>query len=144
MLGFGDDAIFNDVAPGVFDNWCDPILVAEFIADPRHHLAVAIDGGQLVGFASGLHYVHPDKPSEMWINEVGVAPSHQGRDLGKTLLGTLVRHAEELGCREAWVLTDRSNARAMRLYTSTGGGAPREQVMFTFFLDRDGRGQGTG
>jgi aminoglycoside 6'-N-acetyltransferase I len=119
--------------------------VAEFIADPRHHLAVAIDGAQVVGFVSGLHYAHPDKPSEMWINEVGVAPSHQRRGLGNALLSTLVRHAEDLGCREAWVLTDRSNSPAMRLYTSTGGQeAPHQQVMFTFFLNRDGRDQETG
>jgi aminoglycoside 6'-N-acetyltransferase I len=142
MLDLGDAAIFNNVAPGVFDNLCDPVLVAEFIADPRHHLAVAIDDGRVVGFASGVHYVHPDKPSEMWINEVGVAPSHQGRGVGKAVLARLVHHAEDLGCREAWVLTDRSNSPAMRLYASSGGEeAPGEQVMFTFFLNRGVRDQ---
>ena len=55
MLDPGDDAIFNDVAPGVFDNKSDPLLVAEFLADPRHHVAVAIDASQVVGFASGTH-----------------------------------------------------------------------------------------
>jgi aminoglycoside 6'-N-acetyltransferase I len=145
MLNSADEALFTSVAPGVFDNACDSRLVAEFIADPRHHLAVAIDGGQIVGFASGVHYLHPDKPSEMWINEVGVAPSHQGRGLGKQILGILLRHAEHLGCREAWVLTDRSNPRAMSLYASIGGAeAPGEQVMFTFFLNRNGQDQATG
>ena len=61
MLESGDDAVFEHVAPGVFDNECDPLLIAEFLADARHHLAVAIDGAQLVGFASGVHYIHPDK-----------------------------------------------------------------------------------
>jgi aminoglycoside 6'-N-acetyltransferase I len=137
ILNGDDGAMFENVAPGVFDESCDPRLVAEFLADPRHHLAVAIDGGQIVGFASGVHYVHPDKPSEMWINEVGVAPSHQGRGLGKAILGTLVQHAEHLGCREAWVLTERANSAAMRLYASVGGEeAPGDQVMFTFFLNR--------
>jgi len=138
MLESGDDAVFEHVAPGVFDNECDPLLIAEFLADARHHLAVAFDGAQLVGFASGVHYIHPDKPRDMWINEVAVAPSHQGRGLGKAILETLVRHAEQLGCREAWVLTDRANPRAMRLYASIGGEeAPGEQVMFTFFLNRE-------
>jgi aminoglycoside 6'-N-acetyltransferase I len=145
MLDSRDGASLNNVATGVFDNSCDPHLVAEFITDPRHHLAVAIDDGQVVGFASGVHYVHPDKPSEMWINEVGVAPSHQGRGLGKAILGMLVRHAEHLGCREAWVLTDRANPAAMRLYASIGGEeSPDEQVMFTFFLNRDKADQRPG
>jgi len=101
-----DQALLDSVLPGVFDHALDPNLVEEFLGDPRHHLAVAIDRGHIVGFVSGVHYVHPDKPAEMWVNEVGVAPSHQGQGLGKAMLRTLLRHAGRLGCREAWVLTD--------------------------------------
>ena len=145
MLDPGEHTILNNVAPGVFDHSTDPALVAQFLGDHRHHLAVALDRDQVVGFASGVHYVHPDKPSEMWINEVGVAPSHQGRGLGKAIVQTLLQHARRLGCREAWVLTDRSNHAAMRLYASTGGEeAPHDQVMFTFFLDRDFSNSSTG
>jgi aminoglycoside 6'-N-acetyltransferase I len=62
--------------------------------------------------------------------------SHQGRGVGKAVMRTLLQHGELLGCGEAWVLTDRSNHAAMRLYASTGGQeAPRDQVMFTFFFD---------
>ena len=136
ILRSGDQAILDNVAPEVFDHPLDPRLVAEFLGDDRHHLAVAIDKGQVIGFASGVHYVHPDKPPELWINEVGVAPSHQGRGVGKAVMRTLLQHAERLGCREAWVLTERSNHAAMRLYASTGGEeAAGDQMMFTFFLD---------
>jgi hypothetical protein len=56
---------------------------------------------------------------------------------------TLLQHAQRLGCREAWVLTDRSNHAAMRMYTSTGGEeAAGDQVMFTFFLDPDNSNAG--
>ena len=138
ILNSSDEAILHNVALGVFDDAPIPALVAEFLGDARHHLAVAVEHGQVVGFASGVHYVHPDKPSELWINEVGVAPSHQGRGIGKAIIRQLLQHARRLGCREAWVLTDRSNEAAMRLYSSAGGAeAPRDQVMFTFFLDRD-------
>ena len=56
---------------------------AEFLADSRHHLAVAVDEGRVVGMASAVHYVHPDKPPELWINEVGVAPTHRGLGIGR-------------------------------------------------------------
>ena len=75
VLRQGDEAVLANVAPEVFDNPIDPQMTAEFLADPRHHIAVAIDGGVVVGFASGVHYVHPDKRPELWINEVGVAPA---------------------------------------------------------------------
>lgn len=91
----------------------------------------------MVGVASGVHYVHPDKPPEMWINEVGVAPTHRGRGLGKAIIQVLREHARRLGCRKAWVLTDRTNHVAMRLFASAGGEeAAGDHVMFNFALDR--------
>jgi ribosomal protein S18 acetylase RimI-like enzyme len=140
ILDSRDDAVLRNVAPGVFDNAVDPALVAEFLHDKRHHVAVAIDQGQVVGFASGVHYVHPDKPAELFINEVAVAPSHHRRGIGKAVIGALLQHASGLGCREAWVLTDRSNEAAMHLYASTGGDpGPHDHVMFTYFLNPEGQ-----
>jgi GNAT superfamily N-acetyltransferase len=135
ILGADDQAVLRRIAPDVFDDVLQPDLVAEFLGDDRHHIAVALDQGEVVGFASGVHYVHPDKPAELWINEVGVAPSHQGRGIGKAVLRTLLQHGRRLGCGQAWVLTDRANLVAMRLYASAGGreDAPAT-VMFEFSL----------
>ena len=105
------------------------------LSDSRHHLMVALDGGLVVGFVSAVHYVHPDKPAELWINEVGVAPSHQRQGLGKRLLQALFARGRELGCREAWVLTSPANGPAVRLYESVGGvDLADPPVMFTFRL----------
>jgi aminoglycoside 6'-N-acetyltransferase I len=145
ILRPGDQSLLESVATGVFDHAVDPDLAAEVLRDPRHHLAVALDGGRVVGFASGVHYVHPDKPAELWVNEVGVAESHRGRGLGKAVLRALLRHGRRLGCREAWVLTDQSNNPARRLYASTGGReSPEQQVMFSFSLHRDDHDERTG
>jgi aminoglycoside 6'-N-acetyltransferase I len=141
ILRAGDEAVLDRVADDVFDA---PIVAAaarEFLSDARHRLAVALDDGVVVGFASAVHYVHPDKPRpELWINEVGVAGTHQGRGLGRSLLEAMLADARELGCGEAWVLTDRTNAPAMGLYAAVGGEiAPGDCVMFTFFLDKGRR-----
>jgi GNAT superfamily N-acetyltransferase len=77
ILGPDDRVVLQHVAPDVFDGPVDARWSAEFLADPRHHLAVAIEDGLVVGMASALHYIHPDKPPELWVNEVGVAPTHQ-------------------------------------------------------------------
>jgi hypothetical protein len=74
VLRSGDESVLANVAAEVFDNPIDADLTAEFLGDPRHHLAVAIDDGLVIGFASAIHYVHPDKPPQMWINEVAIAP----------------------------------------------------------------------
>ena len=110
-----------NVAPDVFDGPVDPRYTAEFFADPRHHLAVTLEDELVVGMASGVHYLHPDKPPELFINEVAVSPQWQGRGLGRQMLGALIAHARTLGCVAAWVLTEEENTVARRLYVSVGG-----------------------
>jgi len=133
ILNHADTALFDRVAEDVFDNPVDRDLAAEFLSDPRHHISAALDGGLMVGFASAVHYVHPDKPVELWINEVGVAPSHQRRGIGRRLVELLLERGRELGCREAWVLTEHANAAARELYRASGG-TESDTVMATFKL----------
>ena len=140
VLRTGDEAVLANVAPEVFDNPVDPDLTREFLADLRHHIAVAIDDGLVVGFASALHYIHPDKPPELWINEVAVAPTHHQRGLGKAVLAALFTVGRTHGCGNAWVLTNASNAPAMALYRSLDGeaappGMGEDMVGFDFRLD---------
>jgi glyoxylase I family protein len=125
-LGPGDCRVLDDVAGEVFDHRVDPALAREFLADPRHHLVVACAGTTVVGMATALHYVHPDKPNELWINEIGVAPAYRCQGIGTRLLETLLAHGRAIGCREAWLGTEESNLAARRLYAKARG---REEAM---------------
>jgi ribosomal protein S18 acetylase RimI-like enzyme len=137
LLTLTDSHTLINVAENVFD---DPIVESsakEFLADLRHRLVVALDGGLVVGFVSAVIYVHPDKPApELWINEIGVAPTHQRQGIGKSLMQAILDEAKRSGCTEAWVLTDRSNLPAMAMYKSAGGEETLpDSVMFTFELE---------
>ncbi|MGH9847638.1 MAG: GNAT family N-acetyltransferase [Blastocatellia bacterium] len=47
----------------------------------------------------------------------------------------ILAEARRLGCTEAWVLTERDNTAAMRLYANRGGvEAPQDPVIFEFKL----------
>lgn len=133
ILSIADWAELFRAATDVFDKPVRESLAREFLSDSRHHIVVAVDEGRILGFASGLHYVHPDKPPELWVNEIAVTPAQQGKGLGKALLSALLELGRQVGCSGAWVLTDRSNVRAMQLYSSLGG-RPKDQVMFSFLL----------
>ena len=136
MLRRGDEQVLAAVAADVFDDSLDAAAAATFLADPRHHLAVAVDNGVVVGFASAVTYVHPDKRQpELWINEVGVAPTHHRRGIGRLVMTALLDVGRREHCCEAWVLADRSNTGAQQFYASLGGDrAPEDAVMFTFAL----------
>ena len=136
LLGAKDAHSLNRLAEDVFD---DPIVKSsarKFLNDPRHRLVVALDNNVVVGFVSAVIYLHPDKPApELWINEIGVAPTHQRQGIGKALLQAMLEEAKQSGCTEAWVLTERETAAAMTMYKSTGGiESVPDPTMFTFRL----------
>jgi len=58
------------------------------------------------------------------------------RDGRHQVIRALLEAGRTAGCREAWVLTERTNVAAMRLYTSVGGTeGPDECVLYSFVLD---------
>ena len=94
-----------------------------------HHLLLARDDGQVVGFVSGVETTHPDKGTEMFLYELAVDPAAQGRGHGRALVSALAELARERGCYGMFVLTDADNAAALATYTAAGGGSPTSHVM---------------
>jgi aminoglycoside 6'-N-acetyltransferase I len=136
LLGPDDRAVLDHVADGVFDGPVDPRWTGEFFADARHHLVVARLDGVVVGMASAVDYVHPDKAPQLWINEVGVAPTFRRQGIGRRMLEALLAHGRRLGCTETWLGTEVDNVAARRLYERAGGTA-ESFVLYSFPLDRE-------
>ena len=133
LLGPGDLAVLDRVADDVFDGPVAARWARALLDDARHHLVVALDGGVVVGMASAVDYVHPDKAPQLWINELGVAPAHRRRGIGRRLLDALLAHGRALGCTEAWLGTEEDNLPARRLYEGAGSAAERF-VLYSFPL----------
>jgi ribosomal protein S18 acetylase RimI-like enzyme len=122
LLGPADAALLDRVADDVFDHAIQPALAQAFLADPKNLLAVAIEeDGLVVGIATGLLYLHPDKPLQCFVNEVGVSPRWHRRGLGARLMQALLAAARERGAQEAWVATEENNTPARALYKSLDG-----------------------
>jgi ribosomal protein S18 acetylase RimI-like enzyme len=134
LLGPNDGAVLDRVADGVFDLPVQYELAQEFLSDGRHHMMVALDEGEVVGMISAVHYVHPDKRTQLWINEVGVAPSRHRQGIGKQLLRAMLAHGRTLGCTEAWLGTEETNVAARGLYESVGA-VPESFLLYEFPLD---------
>ena len=62
-------------------------------AEPNHHLLFAYDGaGRAVGMISGIETTHPDKGTEMFIYELGVAPAARLQGVATELVARAGRH----------------------------------------------------
>lgn len=132
-LTSADETVLDRVAPEVFDEPIDPVRRAAYLADPRHHMAVAIKDGEVVAQVAGVVYRHPDKAPELFIDEVGVTPALRRRGIARALLDQMLARGKALGCEEAWVGTERDNIPARGLYESYGV-APQPFMMYTFPL----------
>ena len=135
LITSANASLLGRVDADVFDNPVQPALVEAFLANPANVLVVAVAEETVIGMASGIAYVHPDKPLQMFVNEVGVAERFRRRGIGKELVRALLDQARELGCAEAWVATEVGNAAARALYATLGGEEdPEHAVVYTYAL----------
>jgi ribosomal protein S18 acetylase RimI-like enzyme len=135
LLGPGDETLLVAADPEVYDNPVDAARTAEFLADPRHHVAVALVEGRVVGSATAVHYVHPDQAPTLFVIEVAVAAAYQRAGLAKRILQALFAHGRTLGCTSAWVGTEADNEAAQALYRAAGGALDQDAfVTFSFDL----------
>lgn len=145
LLSSGELAILERVDPDVFDNPVRLDLAAQYLANPNYLLAVAIQGGVVVGMGSAIAYIHPDKPLSLFINEVGVSEKCQGQGVGKRLMSVLLQQGRLMGCTEAWVATEENNAAARALYASAAGKEESAHaVVYTWPLLKPANGTNTG
>jgi aminoglycoside 6'-N-acetyltransferase I len=119
-VGAADVPLFGRVAEGVFDERIDASRLAAYLAAPGHFMLVALRGGEVVGQVAAVIHRHPDKPTELYIDEVGVAPALHRRGIARRLLDEMLGLGKALGCEEAWVGTEPDNQPARRLYETHG------------------------
>ena len=115
------DAVAVHAAADLFD--APPLAAAteRFLADPTHPLLFAFDGGgRAVGMISGIETTHPDKGTEMFIYELGVAPAARLQGVATELVKALADLARRRGCYGMWVGTEPDNAAAQATYRKAG------------------------
>ena len=114
-----DIGLFDRVADDVFDEPIDADRLAAYLAEPGHHMMVAIHDGALIAQVAAVVHRHPDKVTELYIDEVGVAPPFHRKGIARKMLEAMFDLGRSLGCQEAWVGTEPDNVPARRLYETT-------------------------
>ncbi|MGX9573637.1 GNAT family N-acetyltransferase [Mesorhizobium sp. f-mel] len=135
-LNQGDDALVMRVAEDVFDEPVRPDRLAAYLREPGHFMIVAVADGVVIGQCAAVIHRHPDKVSELYVDEVGVSPAFQRQGIATKMLDAMFELGREFGCEEAWVGTEPDNIAARAVYEARKEphGAAEEFVMYVFEL----------
>ena len=117
-------SILDVVADGVFDEPVQPELVEGFLASGLNLLVVGVDATveppTVVAQCSGVIHHRPDRPTELYLSELGTALSHRRRGIARRLVTAMLDLGRDHGCRGAWLVTEPENEPARRLYEGMG------------------------
>lgn len=130
-IGPSDESVFQKIAPDVFDEAIDPARLKAYLAEPGHLMVFAFDGETVVGQCAGVIHRHPDKPTELYVDEVGTASTHLRQGVATAMIAEMFRWARELGCTEAWLGTELDNEPANALYRKF---EPSEDEAIQYYL----------
>jgi aminoglycoside 6'-N-acetyltransferase I len=122
-VGQAQAGLLDKVAEDVFDEPIDPVRLGAYLAEPTHLMVIACADGEVIAQARGMIHRHPDQPTELYIDNLGVTPAHKRQGVATALLDELAAWGRELGCEEAWVGTEVDNEPARRLYEGRGSEA---------------------
>lgn len=114
-LGPEDAHILDRARPGVFDGAIDPSRAWGFLATRVNELVVALDRGEVIGFVSGTVLMHPDRPTQFYVNELSVHKDYRRQGIARRLLVRISELALDRGCEEIWVAAEENNAAARAL-----------------------------
>ena len=120
-LGVGDIGVLDRVRSDTFDNPIIPEQARAFLGSEFHRIVVALDRGEVVGMATGVIMLHPDKEPAFFIIEVGVHDDYRRLGLGRRLSKALIASARAARIGGIWLATEAVNSAARGLYRDLGG-----------------------
>lgn len=89
--------LLANVAEDVLDEDILPERLSLFLALPGHVMFLAVEDGAVVGQIRGMVYFQPDRASDLYIDNLGVAAAYQRRGIATQLINALIAWGEGQG-----------------------------------------------
>ena len=102
-LGPEDSHVLDRVREGTFENPVDPTLAWGFLATRVNEIVVALDRGEVVGYACGTVVMRPTKPTAFYVSEIEVHADYRRRGVATRMLTRLQELAQDRGCARLWL-----------------------------------------
>ncbi|MBC2808098.1 GNAT family N-acetyltransferase [Rhizobium ruizarguesonis] len=125
--------LLENIAEEVFDQELNAQRLATYLKSSGHLMIIAVCEKQVIGQIAAYVHSHPDRASDVYIDNLGVAPPFQRRGVARRLLDEVLAWGKTLDCDQAWIVTDTGNNAARALYEGRGAAA-EPIVMFSYKL----------
>ncbi len=112
--------LLDRVADGVFDHAIDPGNLNAYLSVPQNWMCLALNEGLVVGMVMCVVHLHPDKPTELYLDEIGTGDDWRRQGVARQLMQIVFDRADAEGIDEIWLGTEPDNLPARGLYESTG------------------------
>ncbi|MCL2015449.1 MAG: GNAT family N-acetyltransferase [Defluviitaleaceae bacterium] len=111
----------ENLAPVLTELEIDFGRLCEFLKFPHNLVFVAKIGNEICGFIYGYSLMSLDSPPQLFVYSVDVLEKYQNLGIGTKLFQYVVDFSRENGFAECYVMTDKANKRACRIYEKAGG-----------------------
>ena len=92
-----------------------------FLEHPQNLAFISILNGEICGFIYGYSLMALDAAPQLFIYSVDVFNNYQNKGIGSKLFQYAVDYSRKNGFSECFVITDKGNKRACRIYEKAGG-----------------------
>lgn len=110
--------VLDSIAEDVFDAPPTAERLDDFLDAAGQSLFVAIKNDQVVGQIKIVVHRQPEKPTSLFIEELGVGSHHRRQGIARALMAVARDYARDQGCAELWLATEPDNAPANAFYKS--------------------------
>ncbi|MEP2988838.1 MAG: GNAT family N-acetyltransferase [Parasphingorhabdus sp.] len=124
-----NQSLMSNVADDLFDEPVQSSLLQSYLAEKTHWLVVALYDGVVIGKATAMVHRRPDKEDELYLDEIDVIPDLRRKGIAKMILKKILEMADDWGCEECWLGTEKDNIPARKLYESNGA-KPEDFVLY--------------
>jgi aminoglycoside 3-N-acetyltransferase I len=99
----------------------ETLINERFFNNDSNIMYVAVEDGKVIGNVYGYILQRFDMPkNQLFLYSIDVLDTHQKKGIGKALVYAFLTHMNKKEIHNAFVLTNKGNASAMKLYQSTG------------------------
>lgn len=129
--------LLDNVLDDVFDYPIQSDYLTPFLTSPTHHLVIAINEAQeVIGFVSFVDLFHPDKATQVFVNELSVHEDYQRHGIGSRLMNHVFEYAND-HAYYVWVATEMENTGADAFYQQLSPNSRQDSYFYDWKINKD-------